>query len=70
MAKSAEDLALLLGAIMRRDFTAKLVASWSGQKVSFVNPALWELSPLVCVRNPELLKKQVRPSLLTRKLLT
>jgi amidase len=57
MAKSAEDLANLFSILERKDFRETLVKNWEGLKVGFVDPHLWEFSPIVCEEDPVFLKQ-------------
>lgn len=41
MAKTPEDLASLLGIIMKRDYSPYLTRSWSGVRVGFVDWRKW-----------------------------
>lgn len=59
LAKSSEDLAILTGILMNQNFSGYLTKSWSGLKVAFVDPKLWELDPAVCDHDEKLLAKQV-----------
>ncbi|EFX06390.1 amidase family protein [Grosmannia clavigera kw1407] len=45
MAKTSQDLADLIGAMMETSYSAFLTGSWEGQKVAFVEPEAWELHP-------------------------
>lgn len=47
MAKTPEDLAHLMGVLQSKDYTAFLVSSWSGLKVGFVDPKLWQPADFV-----------------------
>lgn len=59
LTKTAEDLAVLTAIITGRDQSEHLTGSWEGQRIAFVNPELWELSPVVCNRDEAILEKQV-----------
>ena len=59
MARDPEDLAALMGVLMERDFSSDLTTSWIGQRIAFVNPDDWELSPFVVHNDPDLLQLQV-----------
>ncbi|KAN0114723.1 Amidase signature domain containing protein [Hyaloscypha variabilis] len=59
MAKTSKDLALLIGAMMEQDYSSFLTRSWKNQKIAFVDPNLWELSPGVCPKVPAVREKQL-----------
>ncbi|KAL2064595.1 hypothetical protein VTL71DRAFT_3732 [Oculimacula yallundae] len=45
MAKTANDLALLIGAMTENDYSSFLTKTWAGQRVAFVDPRVWGLHP-------------------------
>lgn len=56
--KTPEDLAILLGILMKQDFTSDLVKSWKGQKIAFLDRKDWPSSPVATNFVPELVEKQ------------
>lgn len=67
MAKSPQDLAALFGVLVGGAGGVlesglggddSLSESWSGQRVGFVDPALWSFSPAICDPDPVLIQQQ------------
>ncbi|KAG0647437.1 Glutamyl-tRNA(Gln) amidotransferase subunit A [Hyphodiscus hymeniophilus] len=59
-AKSAADVALLTGVMMDQDYTPFLSKSWRGQRVAWVDPAVWKLDTGVCEPVESVRQKQKR----------
>lgn len=58
MARSATDLATLLGILAQKDYEASLTRTWKDQKVAFVDPYLWTAPEIAMPLVPELLEHQ------------
>ncbi|KAK0123882.1 hypothetical protein ONS95_008874 [Cadophora gregata] len=59
MAKSAEDLALLMDVLVEgENYTQKLVKSWNGMRIGFVDDKLWSFVDFICTADPDLIAQQ------------
>ncbi|KAJ8128010.1 hypothetical protein O1611_g5628 [Lasiodiplodia mahajangana] len=60
MAKSSEDLAILIETISKTSYNENLTKSWAGLRVGFVDPTLWSHSPVICDPDEDLIQQQRR----------
>ncbi|KAI1427361.1 amidase signature domain-containing protein [Xylaria sp. FL1777] len=58
MAKSSEDLAILMQGLSGIDYSENLTRSWTGLRVGFVDPAFWYFSPVICDPDEDLIRQQ------------
>ncbi len=60
MAKTPNDLAMIMGLLMNKDFESSLRSSWEGIRIGFVDPMLWQPASFVVEDNKGFRNQAVR----------
>ncbi|KAF2968412.1 hypothetical protein GQX73_g5175 [Xylaria multiplex] len=60
MAKSPEDLRVLIQTLSNADYDQSVTNSWEDLRVGFVDPTLWSFSPVICDPDENLIQQQRR----------
>ena len=60
MAKTPDDLAMIMGILMNKNFDSSLSSSWRGIRLGFVDPTLWQPASFVVEDNEDFRAQAVR----------